>query len=309
MQQYPLVTIVGGSGFIGRHTVKHFAKAGWRVRVLVRDTVKAEFIKMAGYPGQVVLDHADVARPETLEGKFAGSTAVVNLVGILYPRGRQKFDAVHVRGAKAVAAQAAKAGAATLVQLSAISAGKSEANYARTKLAGEEAARAAFPGAVMLRPSLVVGPEDGFFQRFARMGSLLPVLPLIRGGKTKFQPVLVTDVASAIFHAATHAEDAGKIFELAGPEVFSFRELLLQMKAITKRDVALVPLPCPLAGLVAMGSEIAPFAPVITCDQLRLLKTDAVMGDGAAGFAQLGISPAAIGSQLPTYLARYIKQA
>ena len=307
MQQYPLVTIVGGSGFIGRHTVKHFAKAGWRIRVLVRDTVAAEFIKMAGYPGQVVLDHADIARPETLEGKFAGSMAVVNLVGILYPRGRQKFDAVHVRGAKAVAEQAAKAGAQALVHLSAISAGKAEAQYARTKLAGEEAVRAAFPGAVILRPSLVIGPEDRFFQRFAAMANLSPTLPLIRGGKTKFQPVLVTDVAEAIFHGATHAEDAGKTFELAGPEVFSFRALLEQMRAITKQRVKLLPLPCPLAGLMAFGSELLPFAPAITFDQLRLMKTDAVMSDGAIGFAQMGITPAAIGTQLPTYLARYIK--
>lgn len=307
MQQYPLVTIVGGSGFIGRHTVKHFANAGWRVRVLVRDIVKADFLKMAGYPGQIVLDHADIARPETLEGKFAGSLAVVNLVGILYQGGRQKFDTVHVRGAGAVAAQAAKAGAKTLVHLSALSAGKSDAKYARSKKAGEDAVRAAFPGAVILRPSLVIGPEDDFFQRFARMSSLLPALPLIGGGTTKFQPVLVADVATAIFHCATQADTAGKTYELAGPETFTFRQLLEELRRQTKRDFCLLPLPSALASLLGFFCELLPIPPALTRDQVRLLKADSVAGDGAAGFASLGMQPAAIGTRLPEYLARYVR--
>ena len=307
MQTYPLVTIVGGSGFIGRHTVRLFADAGWRVRVLVRDTVKADFVKMSGYPGQIVLDHADITRPETLEGKFAGSTAVVNLVGVLYSKGRQKFNAVHVRGAQAVAEQAAKVHASALVHLSALGAGVSDAEYAKSKKAGEDAVRNAFPTATILRPSLVVGPEDGFFQRFARMSLLAPALPLIAGGTSKFQPLLVTDLAQAIFYTATHKEPAGKTYELAGPEVFSFRQLLQLLRTTTKRSICLLTLPSPIASLMGFVSELLPLPPMITRDQVRLLKNDNVMSDGAAGFAELGITPAAIQTMLPTYLERYTK--
>jgi len=307
MQTYPLVTIVGGSGFIGRHTVRLFAEAGWRVRVLVRDTVKADFLKMAGYPGQIVLDHADITRPETLEGKFAGSIAVVNLVGVLYSKGRQKFDAVHVRGAKAVAEQASKVKANTLVHVSALGAGKADAKYAETKKAGEDAVRAAFPAATIFRPSLVIGPEDEFFQRFARMATLAPALPLVGGGHTKFQPLLVTDLAAAIFYAAKTPETAGNTYELGGPEVFNFRQLLQLMRSITKQKIALVTLPAPIASAMGFGCELLPLPPMITRDQVRMLKTDSVVGDGAEGFAALGITPAAIQSKLPEYLSRYTR--
>ncbi len=307
MHTYPLVTIVGGSGFIGRHTVRLFTNAGWRVRVLVRDTVKADFLKTAGYPGQIVLDHADITRPETLEGKFAGSTAVVNLVGVLYSKGRQKFNAVHVRGAQAVAQHAAKANAQALVHLSALGAGKSDAEYAQTKKAGEDAVRAAFPGATLFRPSLVIGPEDDFFQRFAKMSLLAPALPLVGGGHTNFQPLLVTDLAEAIFHAATQVETAGRTFELGGPEVFNFRQLMQLMLATTKRKNCLVTLPTPIAKAMGFVCELLPLPPMITRDQVRMLKTDSVVGDGAEGFAALGMAPAAIQSKLPEYLARYTR--
>lgn len=307
MQTYPLVTIVGGSGFIGRHTVRLFANAGWRVRVLVRDTVKAEFLKTAGYPGQIVLDHADITRPETLEGKFAGSAAVINLVGVLYSRGRQKFNAVHVNGARAVAEYAAKAKAEALVHLSALGAGKADAKYAETKKAGEDAVHAAFPQATILRPSLVIGPEDGFFQRFARMSLILPFLPLVAGGRTHFQPILVTDLAQAIFHAATHRETAGRTYELGGPEVFTFRQLLVLMKTLTNRKTRLMPLPAPVASAMGAACEILPFPPMITRDQVRMLKSDSVVTDGAEGCAALGITPSPIQSALPAYLDRYVR--
>lgn len=305
MQTYPLVTIVGGSGFVGRHTVRLFTAAGWRVRVLVRDTVKAQFLLTAGYPGSVVLEHADITRPQTLEGKFAGSYAVVNLAGVLYSKGRQKFDAVHVRGAQAVAEQAARAGATTFVQVSALGAGKSDAKYARSKLAGEEAVRAAFPSAAILRPSVVIGPEDGLFQRFARMSSLAPALPLVGGGHTNFQPLLVADLAQAIFTTASQPSLGGKTYELGGPEVFNFRQLMVLMRAITKRKFKLVTLPSPLASLFGFFNELLPTAPMITRDQVRLLKTHNVVSDGAEGFAALGIAPAPIQSALGDYLSRY----
>lgn len=309
MQTYPLVTIVGGSGFIGRHTVRQFTDAGWRVRVLVRDCVRAEFLKTAGYPGQVALDHADIARPKTLEGKLVGSDAVVNLTGVLYSKGRQSFTNVHVAGAKAVAEQATKAGAKGLVHVSALGAGVSNARYATSKLAGEEAVRAAFPGAVVLRPSLVIGPEDGFFQRFARLSMIAPALPLVGGGTTRFQPVLVGDLVQAIYRAATTPELAGKTFELGGPEQFTFRQLLELMRSTTKRNTKLVTLPASLASLLGFASELLPLPPMITRDQVQLLKTDNVVREDAEGFAALGMTPAPIQSQLPFYLERYTKAA
>lgn len=308
MQQYPLVTIVGGSGFVGRHTLKPFLAAGWRVRVLVRDLVSAEFVKMAGYPGQVVLEHADIARPETLAGKFAGSTAVINLVGIAYSRGKQNFNAVHVNGARAVAEQAAKVGAQSFVQVSALGLDADSA-YASTKKAGEEAVRAAFPSATILRPSLLVGPEDLFFQRFARMSLLTSTIPLVAGGKTQFQPLLVTDLAQAIFLAASKSEHAGKTYDLAGPEVFTFRQLMQLMAETTHRKLCLVPLPAGVASLIGGISEILPFPPAITRDQVKQLKSDSVLGDHANGFDALGIVPQSIRSVLPHYLARYTKAA
>ncbi len=196
MTQYPLVTIVGGSGFLGRHTVKLLAAAGYRLRILVRDTIEAEFLKTAATVGSIAIEHVDITRPETLAGKFAGSDAVVNLVSIAYEGGRQKFRAINVEGARAIAAEAKKAGAKHFVHISALGVERmGDTKYGATKLAGEQAVREAFPTATILRPSLMVGPEDRFFQRFARLSMIAPALPLIGGGNTKFQPVLVTDVA------------------------------------------------------------------------------------------------------------------
>lgn len=307
MQTYPLVTIVGGSGFIGRHTVRRFTQAGWRVRVLVRDTVKAEFLRMAGYPGQVVLEHADLTRPETLAGKFVGSAAVVNLVGVLYSKGRQSFSRVHAQGAKLVAEHAAAVGAGVLVHVSALGTDAAHAQYAHSKQAGETAVRTAFPAATILRPSLVIGPEDSFFQRFARLSLIAPALPLIGGGHTRFQPLLVSDLAQAIFHAATHSETAGKTYELGGPEVFTFRQLLQLLRTTTGRHTCLVHVPTAVASVLGFVCERLPLPPVITRDQVRLLKTDTIVSDGALGFAALGIEPAAIQSQLPSYLERFTK--
>jgi len=303
---YPLVTLVGGSGFVGRHTVKHFAGAGWRVRVLCRDTVAAEFLKTAGYPGQIVVDYADITRPDTLRNKLAGSDAVVNLVSILAECGRQKFTNINIAGAKVIAEEAVKADAKSFVQISALGAGRGAARYAETKKSGEDAVRSAFPNAVILRPSLIVGPEDGFFQRFGRMSMIAPALPLIGGGKTKFQPVLVSDVAQAVFQAATDVKCAGNTYELAGDEVLSFRQLLEKMRTVIKRKFCLVSIPSCIASLMGRICELLPLKPAITRDQVRMLGIDSVVQTGALTLRHMGITPRTLDSALPELLARYI---
>ncbi len=308
---YPLVTLVGGSGFVGRHTVKLFTEKGWRVRVLCRDTVAAEFLKTAGYPGQVVLDYADITRPETLAQKFAGSDAVVNLVSILAESGRQKFTAINVEGAKAIAELAQRSGVKTLVQISALGAGAGDAHYATTKKAGEDAVRAAFPSAVILRPSLIVGPEDGFFQRFARMlnwpGML--ALPLIGGGQTKFQPVLVSDVAHAIFNAATDAKCANNTYELAGDKIYNFRELLELLFHTIRRRPRFIPVPGWLLKLIVLDPTmcLVPKDFRITRDQVRMLNIDSILLPGALTLRHMGITPQSVEAALPELLARYVK--
>ena len=305
---YPLVTVVGGSGFVGRHTVKALAAAGYRVRVLVRDTVGAEFLKTSATVGQIAIEYADITRPETLAGKFAGSDAVVNLVSILAESGRQKFDAINVGGAQAIAAEAKAAGAKQFIQISALGVAKAtDTKYGATKLAGEEAVKTEFPTATILRPSLIIGPEDGFFQRFARMALIAPALPLIGGGKTKFQPVLVTDVAAAIVAALKNPDAAGKTYELAGHTVYSFRELLELMGRVINRRLCLVYLPRFAARLMAGAFSLTPFPAPITADQVKLLAHDNVLSDGALTLANLGIKPASIEVALPTLLARFIK--
>ena len=308
MNHYPLVTIIGGSGFVGRHTVKLLAASGYRVRVLVRDCIAAEFLKTSGNVGQIAIEHVDITRPKTLAGKLAGSDAVISLVSILHESGSQKFNAINIDGAAAIAAEAKKAGVRALVHVSALGVEHSrDTNYGRTKLAGEQAVRGAFPEATILRPSLIIGPEDGFFQRFARMGMIAPALPLIAGGKTKFQPVLVTDVAHAILAAITSPASAGKTYELAGPTVYSMRELLQLMGNITKRKTRLISMPTALAKLQGLLCELLPFTPMITRDQVALLKHDNIANTDALQLAALAITPAPIESQLPQYLSRFIK--
>lgn len=308
MQRYPLITIVGGSGFVGRHTVKLLAAEGYRIRVLTRDSNAADYLKTAATIGSIASEYADITRPETLAGKFTGSDVVINLVSILHESGRQKFKAINVDGAAAIAAEAKKAGAKTFIQISALGIeAASNTQYASTKLAGEEAVRANFPSAIFLRPSLIIGPEDNFFQRFARMALLLPALPLIGGGKTKFQPILVTDVAHAILAAIRIPEAAGNTYELAGPQVYSFRALLELMASITKRKLRLVSIPTGFAKLKGLVCELLPFAPMITRDQVKLLAHDNV-SHGALTAANLGIAPAAIDSALPAYLSRFVKE-
>jgi NADH dehydrogenase len=299
----PIVTIVGGSGFVGRYTVKRFADAGWRVNVLCRDIIAAEFLKTAGTVGQIVLQRVDITKPETLEGKLAGADVVINLVSILYQSGRQKFEAINVKGAKAIAEQAKKAGAKKFIQISALNPNKA-AQYGRTKLAGEDAVRDAFAGATILRPSLIVGAEDGFFQRFGRMSMIAPALPLIAGGHTRFQPVTVENVADAVFAAAT-TDYSGKTFELAGPKIYTMKELLRLMLSLTGRKKRLISIPASIASVMGFFCELLPLPPQITCDQVRLLKTDNVANPEALQLKDLNIAPTAIESVLPNLLERF----
>lgn len=306
-----LVTVFGGSGFIGRYVVRRLAHAGWQVRVAVRRPDAALFCKTAGHVGQVVPVAVNVRDPASVRAAVSGAAAVVNLVGILFQAGPQRFDAVHAQGAANIAAAAASAGVRALVQVSAIGAdAQSPAVYARSKAAGEAAVAKTFPDATILRPSIVFGPEDGFFNRFAKLALLAPALPLIGGGTTRFQPVYVLDVAEAVARAVEHPEaHAGKTYELGGPKIYSFRELMTLMLAEIGRRRCLCSLPFALASLQGAVFQSIPFiTPPLTADQVKLLKRDNVVGPQASGFKELGITPTALEPILPTYLDRYRPQ-
>ncbi len=300
-----IVTVFGGSGFIGRHLVGRLAKQGWVIRIAVRHPSQANFLKPMGDVGQITPIRAPVQEQIAVEAAVDGAEAVINLVGILYERGRQKFTAVHAHGAQAVAEAAQAAGAKTLVQISAIGADThGEADYARSKGAGEAAVKTAFPEATIIRPSIVFGPEDGFFNRFAEMARFSPVLPLIGGGRTRFQPVYVADVAEAIARCLADPATRGKTYELGGPRVYTFKELMQLLLHEIRRRRLLVPWPFKLADMQAAVLECLPVPP-LTRDQVKLLRRDNVVASGALTLADLGIEPTAAEVIVPTYLDRY----
>lgn len=306
-----LVTVFGGSGFIGRHVVRALAKRGYRVRAAVRRPDLAGFLQPLGGVGQIHAVQANIRNRASIDRAVAGSDIVINLVGILYESGRQSFDAVQSFGPGAVAASAKAAGVARVVHVSAIGAdAESESNYARSKAMGEAAVLKAFPDAVILRPSIVFGPEDDFFNRFAAMARFSPVLPLIGGGDTRFQPVFVGDVAEAVALAVDGKAAPGTIYELGGPEVRTFRQLMEFILAETGRARLLVPMPFGLAKLKAYVLQLMP-NPLLTVDQVRQLAHDNVVSEQAVrehrAIADLGIDPQAIETVVPTYLARYRK--
>ena len=299
------IVVVGGSGFIGRYVVKRLAERGAVVVAVSRHASEALFLKPFGDVGQVALVDADLNDEAALARALAGAEAVVSSVGILYERGRQRFDAVHHRGPALLARLAAAAGARHFVHLSAIGAeAAAPAAYARSKAAGEAAVKSAFPAATILRPSLVFGPEDDFFNRFGAMACLLPALPLIGGGTTRFQPVYVGDVADAAVAALERTDAEGKTYELGGPKAYSFRELMELLLREIGRKRALVSLPYGLASFEARFLECLPKAP-LTRDQVKLLQRDTVVSAGAPGLAELGIVPTALELVLPTYLDRF----
>lgn len=300
-----VATIFGGSGFIGRYLVQQLARSGWVIRAAVRHPDAAAFLRPMGHVGQITPLAANIRDDASVAAAVSGVDVVVNLVGILYERGPQTFQAVHVEGARRVAAAAKAAGARRFVQMSALGADPaSPSEYARTKAAGEEAVRTAFPEAAVARPSIVFGPEDDFFNRFAAMARFLPALPLIGGGETKFQPVYVGDVAEALAKMVEDPATEGRTYELGGPQVYSFKELMqILLREIGRRRL-LVPLPHSLARLQAAVLEHLPVPP-LTRDQLELLKRDNVVSGLTPTLADLGIAPTAVEVILPTYLSRF----
>ncbi len=298
-----VATVFGGSGFIGRYVTKRLAAAGYIVRVAVRDTESAMFLRPMGGVGQIVPLCASVTNDAAVARAVEGADVVVNLVGILAERRPGDFEKLQAEGAGRVARLAAAAGASRLVQISAIGASAdSKSKYASTKAAGEAAVLAAFPHATILRPSLVFGAEDQFFNRFAQMASLSPVVPVISGG-TRFQPVYVGDVADAVMEAIQSPEASGATYELAGPQVWTFRELLEWIMLETRRNRLLVNIPQGLAELQARVLERLP-GKLLTRDQLINLGKDNVATD-KPGLADLGITATPIEQVVPIYLRRF----
>jgi uncharacterized protein YbjT (DUF2867 family) len=308
------VTVFGGSGFLGRYVVQRLARSGARVAVAVRRTEAAQFLRMFGDVGQVMPVPCDVTIATSVAAALEGSDSAVNLVGILYPRSRQTFDGVHRKGAANVAEAARVAGLKRLVHVSAIGADPNAPSaYARSKGMGEEAVRAAFPEATILRPSIVFGPEDDFFNRFARLARIAPALPLFGGGRTRFQPVYVGDVADAVLAALSDKSARGRTYELGGPAVLTFAEILRLVLVETDRSPCLIRLPLWAADVLGSLSPITPRLPgqppMITRDQARLLRRDNVVAEGAAALKDLGIAPTALALVLPTYLDKYRKRS
>jgi NADH dehydrogenase len=302
------VTVFGASGFIGRHLVKRLAARGAVIRAVSRDPERALHLKPLGDVGQIVLLPAP-AEPdaEKLRGLVEGADLVVNLVGILYERRRGDFEKAHVHLARAIAEAAVASGCRALVQISAIGADPASPSlYARTKAQGEAAVREAFPGATILRPSIVFGPEDSFFNRFARMAQFSPVLPIV-GARTRFQPVYVGDVAEAVIAAALADDAPGRLYELGGPRVYTFGELIRYMLKVTGRRRLVIDLPLPLARLVALFAEWLP-EPPITRDQILLLQRDNVVSPDAPGLRELAIRPTPLEVIVPQYLVTYARR-
>lgn len=298
-------TVFGGSGFVGRQVVRELARMGASVRVAVRRPDRALFLKTMGDVGQITPVAANVRDDESVAAAVAGADAVVNLVGILYESGAQTFEAVHHQAAGRIARAAATAGVRGLVQISAIGADESSPSaYARSKGAGEAAVRAAFPAAAIARPSIVFGPDDDFFNKFAMIARLSPAVPLIGGGKTRFQPVFVGDVGDAVAAMLTRDDAAGKTFELGGPDVFTFRELMEIVLQATRRRRLLVPVPFGLMEMEGAVLGLAP-KPLLTRDQVRMLRVDNVAEHGLPGLADLGVAPTAVAAVVPGYLERF----
>ncbi|MFI4987539.1 MAG: complex I NDUFA9 subunit family protein [Alphaproteobacteria bacterium] len=320
------VTVFGGSGFLGRHLVQRLAAHGDVLRIAVRDPAGAPFLKPMGDAGQVVPLKVDVRDEAAVAAAVAGADAVVNLVGILFERGKQSFAEIHEAAAGRIARHAAAAGVKHLTHVSALSAdAAAPALYGRSKAAGEVAVRAAFPAAAILRPSVVFGPEDKFFNRFAALARILPVLPvfgamprleqypaggrrlnLLGDGGVRFQPVYVGDVAEALARTLNGSTAMGKSYELGGPRIYSFKELMELVLQQTGRKRWLLPLPLALAELKGAILDLVPLPePLLTRDQVRSMRRDNVVAAGALGLADLGVAATAAEGVLPTYMDIY----
>lgn len=306
-----LVTIYGGSGFVGRYIARHMAQQGWRVRVAVRRPNEAIFVRPYGVVGQVEPVLCNIRDDASVAAAMQGADAVVNCVGVLNETGKNSFEAVQAEGAERIARFAAQKGIARMVHISAIGAdAESDSDYSKTKALGETGVLEHLPDAVILRPSAIFGPEDQFFNRFAAMTRFGPILPIVAAG-TKFQPVYVNDVALAAVKALTDGAVAG-VYELGGPEVKSMRELTEQMLEVISRRRVIVNLPFWIARIMAFGFDMVQAVSlglvrngILTRDQLRNLARDNVVAEDAKGLADLGISPVAMDAVLPDYLWRF----
>ena len=306
-----LITIIGASGFVGRHIVRALAKRGYRIRAACRRPDLAGHLQPLGTPGQIMPVQANVRYPASLAAACDGAFAVINLTGVLYSAGAQSFDAVHAFGAEASAKAARAAKSRVFVQMSAIGADENGTSaYARSKAEGEKRARAAFPGTTVLRPSIVFGPEDDFFNRFASLAKFAPALPLIGGGATKFMPVFVGDVAEAVARLVDKGEADSRTYELGGPEVLTFKQLMRFTLDTIGRKRLLVPVPWSVAKVQAMILGLLP-KPLLTTDQVELLKSDNVVSEAARKERRtlegLGIAPRGIEGIVPGYLYRFRK--
>ncbi len=309
MKQKGLVTIFGGSGFIGRHLVGHLAREGYQIRVAVRHPHLAGFLQPLGGLSQIELVKANIRDEQSIENAVKGADYVVNLVGLLISSGQQNFNAIHVQGARMIAIAAREEGVKQLVQMSALGADeKSSSRYARTKAHGEDAVLNMEPNAIILRPSVVFGPEDEFFNRFASLMSIAPVVPLF-AGKTQFQPVYVGDVVKAVAAAIEGKAEQGNIYELGGPEILTMRDIHQQIKKITGLNPALLPLPLWVANIIALATCFLPNPP-ITGDQIKLLRKPNIVSDEASEqhrtLAALSTEkPRSVMAIVPTYLDRF----
>lgn len=306
----PLVTVFGGSGFVGRHVVRALARRGYRIRVAVRRPDLAFFLQPLGNVGQISFVQANLRYRASVDKAVQGADHVVNCVGILFESGRNSFDAVQDFGARAVA-EATRSVGAKLTHISAIGAdARSQSDYASSKGNAEASVRSIVPDAIILRPSIIFGPEDGFFNKFASMARMMPVLPLVGGGKTRFQPVYVEDVAEAVARSVDGTIAAGKVYELGGRDVMTFRECLEAMLEVIGRKRPFISLPFGIASLIGSLSSLIPFVkPALTSDQVKLLKSDNVVSDSAKAEGRtlegMGINPVSVESILPTYLVQY----
>ena len=297
--------MLGGSGFIGRYVVKRLAARGEVITVGCRNAEQAKFLKPMGDVGQIVPLNVGIGDETLLPAFLAGNDALVNCVGILRESGAQTFELVHHTGPARLARFAREAGVDRFVHISAIGADpRSSSAYARTKAAGEQAVRDAFPTVTILRPSVVFGPEDQFFNRFAAMAMISPVLPLVGGGETRFQPVYVGDVADAVVRCLVDQATAGRVYELGGPKVYTFREILDLLLSEIRRKRLFVDLPFGLAALQARLMSILPNPP-LTPDQVELLKSNNIVSSGALNLASLGLQPTAAEVIVPIYLDRF----
>lgn len=308
MQQSKRITVFGGSGFIGRCVVQALLREMPQAVITIptRDPEQAKHCKPAGNVGQVTLLPASIHREEDVARAVAGANIVINLCGILYEKGRSRFTRVHTDAAERIAKAAKAAGVEKLIHISALGVDKSPYSaYARSKFAGEKAVTEAFPKATILRPGVVFGPGDNFFNQFARMARLSPVMPLIGGGHTRFQPVYVGDVANAVLAACRSSESAGKTYELAGPDVVSFREILEFICRETGHHRPFITLPFTIASMMGFFGQFLP-RPPLTEDQVRLLKQDNILAKNAKNNLEaLGITPRSLYIVVPEYLAQY----